>query len=183
VPAIKNGEIASEPTESPDLSGQSPRDSSSRERDEVSHEAEEKGDRNNRSPQVKHSKEIGDWGEKYAKRYLQHIYSQDTNQVIWLNENGDVGKGYDFVIRDLCNEDVAYYEVKAKVEESPELIEITGTQWEWARKLYDELKGEKYIIMVVLNTGTSNPEIIMYHDPIRLWKEGKIKARLVYLEL
>lgn len=176
-PPINFDDRPLEPINTNDLSGQNPKDI-------VRNNKGEKEDNvKNKESGKKHSKEIGKWGENYAKRYLEQKYSQDGYQVIWLNQNGDTGKGYDFVIRDKCNEEIAYYEVKSKTDEAPELIEVTGTQWEWARKLYNEEKGDKYIILVVLNTGTDRPKIKLYPNPIGLWKEGKIKAHPVNLEI
>jgi len=160
-----------------DLSGQNPKDN-------VGNSKGERDDNvKNKESGEKHSKEIGKWGESYAKRYLEREYSQDGYQIIWLNQNGDTGRGYDFVIRDECDKEIAYYEVKSKIGEAPELIEVTGTQWEWARKLYNEEKGDTYIILAVLNTGTDEPKIKPYPNPIGLWKEGKIKAHPVNLEI
>ena len=48
--------------------------------------------------------------------------------------------------------------MKTKVQEVEELIEVTGTQWEFARKLYDQGEGEKYSLYVVSNAGKSNAD-------------------------
>jgi Protein NO VEIN, C-terminal len=176
-PPITIDNRALDPINTNDLSGQNPKDN------DRNSKGENRDNVKNKESGKKHSKEIGKWGESYAKRYLEQKHSQDGYQIIWLNQNGNTGKGYDFVIRDECDEEIAYYEVKSKTDEDPELIEVTGTQWEWARKLYDEEKGDKYIILAVLNTGTDKPKIKLYPNPIGLWKEGKIKAHPVNLEI
>ena len=124
---------------------------------------------------------IGNWGETFVNKYLSEEYS-DGYIVKWLNQNGNLGKGYDFVIlKD--NDEILYIEVKSKVDENPELIEITGTQWEWARKLYDQNQGEKYQIYVVSNVNTASPKLRKITNPIKQWKDGKLKANPVNFEL
>jgi hypothetical protein len=74
---------------------------------------------------------------------LHKQVNQDNTEIIWLNENGDAGKGYDFLIVSDGRE-IEYIEVKSKIDSDPQLFEITGTQWEFARKLYNENEGDKY---------------------------------------
>jgi len=132
-------------------------------------------------PTSENSKDIGLWGEKYAEQYLEREYSEDD--VVWLNQSGNVGKGYDFVIKNREDNEIAYYEVKTKLDENPALFEITRTQWEWARKLYENGEGNKYIILLVSNAGTDTAKIKEYKNPLTLWKEGKIYAHPVNIEL
>ncbi len=103
-------------------------------------------------------------------------------EIVWLNKNRDVGKGYDFCIKKNGIE-VEYIEVKSKTQEDPELVEIQGTQWEFARKLFDQNEGEKYSFYVVLNAGKANATIKSYKNPIKLWKDGKIYAHPVNFKL
>ena len=140
-------------------------------------------DRNIKVTKNKHSKEIGNWGEYLVKLSLEKKHKEDENIcIVWLNENGNIGKGHDFVIKNSGNE-IKYIEVKSKTLEEPELIEITGTQWEWARKLYEEGNGDKYNIYVVSNAGNKNAKITSIKNPIKLWKEGKLKAHPVNFEI
>jgi hypothetical protein len=103
-------------------------------------------------------------------------------EIIWLNKHQDRGKGYDFVIRKNETE-IEYIEVKSKTREDEELIEVTGTQWEFARKLYEQNEGEKYSFYVVLSTGKENAQIHILKNPVKLWKEGKIYAHPVNFKL
>lgn len=121
-------------------------------------------------------KAIGKWGEKYVYKALKEKYEEqgkvietDTGfrvinadgeefEIIWLNKHQDSGEGYDFVIKK-NKTDIEYIEVKTKTKEGEELIEVTGTQWEFARKLFDHDEGEKYFLYVVLNAGKSKAEI------------------------
>lgn len=103
-------------------------------------------------------------------------------EIVWLNKDHDRGKGCDFVIRKDGTE-IRYIEVKAKTQETGELIEVTGTQWEFARKLFEQNEGEKYSFYVVLNTGQANPRIKIRKNPIKLWKEGKLYAHPVNFKL
>ncbi|HBE44520.1 MAG TPA: hypothetical protein DDW17_03460 [Deltaproteobacteria bacterium] len=145
-------------------------------------------------------KAIGKWGEKYAYNVLKEKYQRQGNiigtdsgfkvidadgegfEIIWLNKDQDKGIGYDFVIRRNGTE-TDYIEVKTKIEESGELIEVTGTQWEFARKLFEQNEGEKYSFYVVSNAGKENVEIHILRNPIKLWKEGKLYAHPVNFRL
>ena len=103
--------------------------------------------------------------------------------MVWLNQSGNVGKGYDFVVKNREDKEIAYYEVKTKLDEKPALFEMTGTQWKWARKLYEKGEGNKYIILLVSSAGTDTAKIKEYKNPLTLWKEGKIYAHPVNIEL
>ena len=160
--------------ESKDLSGQDTNPDKIR---------KERGNDGN-SDKPKDSKAIGDCGEKLAYRYLVKKYPK--NEVVWLNENGNIGKGYDFVIRE-NGKDIAYFEVKSKTDAAPQLFQISGTQWNWAKELYDSKRGDMYIILLVSNVGKGNKEspIIVkeINDPVALWKAGKLYADPVNIKL
>lgn len=123
--------------------------------------------------------EIGDWGEKCAKQYLKNEHKY--KEIVWLNENDNVGEGYDFVIRE-DGKDLFYYEVKSKIDETPKLFQITGPQWDWAKTLYARGDGDKYIILLVSNAG-KNAIIKEIINPVKLWKEGKLDANPVNIKL
>lgn len=127
--------------------------------------------------------DIGNWGEKFVYKHLQEEFANEANvEIFWLNKGGDVGKGYDFsIVLDSC--EIQYIEVKSKIDEAPQLFEITGTQWEFARKLYNENEGNKYKIYIVKNAGTENAKIGIIRNPTKLWKEGKLYAHPVHFKL
>lgn len=127
------------------------------------------------------SKEIGLWGEKYAKQYLEKKYPE--YKVVWLNQSGNLGIGYDFVITNVEDNEIAYYEVKTKQDDNPTLFQVTGTQWEWAKKLHKDGRGNMYIILLVSSAGTDDVKAKEYPNPVTLWKEGKIYAHPVNIEL
>jgi hypothetical protein len=145
-------------------------------------------------------KAIGEWGEKGVYHALKKEYqkfgsitetdsgfkvvnaSNEEFKIIWLNKYHDTGKGYDFVVKKNGAE-TKYIEVKTKTQEVEELIEVTGTQWEFARKLFEQNEGEKYSFYVVLNAGKENAQIKIYKNPIKLWKEGKLYAHPVNFKL
>ncbi|WP_337863406.1 DUF3883 domain-containing protein [Nitrososphaera sp.] len=143
---------------------------------------------------------IGRWGEEYVyhalkDRFRKHGTIVETNsgfkvastscdeyEIRWKNKRSDTGIGYDFVIlQDGC--EVEYVEVKTKTDEKPEFIEITGAQWEFARKLFEQNEGEKYYVYVVLNAGENNPRIERLQNPTKLWREGKLVAHPVKFKL
>lgn len=155
--------------------------------------------KNPKPQEIGDKKAIGEWGEKYVYMALKEKYQKEGNiietedgfkvdtdnkniEVIWLNKHNDRGKGYDFVIRE-NGEEIEYIEVKSKTAESPQLLEVGGIQWEWARKLFNEGKGNRYSFYVVLNTGKEKAVLHILKNPIKLWKEGKLYAHPVNFEL
>lgn len=161
-----------------DLSGQGNTENST-DSEQENNDHEENSD-NNEPAAPKNSKQIGDWGEAIARRYLMKKYPD--NDVVWLNINGCIGKGYDFVIRS-NGEDIAYYEIKSKTDESPKLIQVSGTQWNWAKQLHRSKKGDMYKILVISNAGTKQPKIREINNPVALWKSEKLYADPVNIEL
>ncbi len=162
-----------------DLSGQGTEESSET-GDADNNNGEDERESGDNSNKPKDSKAIGDWGESIANTYLVRKFP--NNEVVWLNKSGNVGKGYDFVIRD-NGEDIAYYEVKSKTDEVPQLFLISGTQWGWARKLHNSKKGEMYKILLISNAGKKEPKIREIVNPIELWNAGKLYADPVKVEL
>lgn len=132
---------------------------------------------------VESRKAIGDWGEEFVNNYLKQKYKgQNDITIKWLNQNDFIGIGYDFVIlKD--NIEVEYIEVKSKVSYHPSRIEISGTQWEWARELYDNNDGEKFKIYLVLGAGKDNASISIIDNPIKQWIDRKLKAHPINIEL
>lgn len=147
-------------------------------------------DRDNNDSLYKHIKpkysnynDIGNWGEKYVINSLKDKYKDNREiEVILLNTEYSKGRGYDIVIKENETE-IEYIEVKSKTENGKELIEVTGAQWEFARKLYDNGEGDKYIFYIVHNTGTLAADIRVLKNPIKLWKEGKLYAHPVNFKL
>ncbi len=73
--------------------------------------------------------------------------------------------------------------MKSKISEKKELIEITGTQWEFARKLYTDGEGDKYQIYVVRNAGTQDAKISPIKNPTKLWLDGQLYAHPIHFKL
>jgi len=133
-----------------------------------------------RSSNPRDKKAIGDWGEAVANSYLKKKYP--SNEIVWLNEKGNVGKGYDFVIKE-NGEDIAYYEVKSKTDESPQLFQVSGTQWNWAKELHSSKQGDKYRLLLISNAGSKQPKIREISNPVECWKSGKLYADPVSIKL
>lgn len=191
--------IVPEPYDSPNLEGQVGKTDSTS--GDGKHE-KEKTDTKEEPQKVtsKQKKEIGNWGERcilhdLKKRYKRLGVVEDTEygfclkdeenktiEVCWLNIKSESGKGYDFVIKKGGIES-EYIEVKTKVRDEEELIEITGTQWEFARKLFNRNEGDKYWIYAVLNAGQNNAKIQKIKNPIKLWREGRLYAHPINFKL
>ena len=96
-------------------------------------------------------------------------------EIKWLNRNKEGGVGYDLVILE-NGEELEYIEVKTTIKSNKSLHIITGTQWEFARRLFNSGKGEKYKIYTVINANSHDAKIRCISNPIKLWKEGKLYA-------
>lgn len=189
-------DISPPPQEPPQLEGQAVKLS---EGEEAKADEATKGKESEKTKELTlvQKKEIGKWGEKYVFNALKKRFENDGEiedmdfgfrlkdsrdeliEVSWLNMKSDTGKGYDFVIK-TNNEENEYIEVKSKLDENPELVEITETQFEFARKLNDEGKGDKYWIYAVVNAGKSEAKIKKFNNPVKLWKDGKLRAHPVH---
>ena len=131
----------------------------------------------------KQLKDVGNWGERFVYNHFKKQFKNESHiEIIWLNENSDAGKGYDFSILS-DGKEIEYIEVKSKIDSDPHLFEITGTQWEFARKLFNENEGDKYTIYVVSNAGTEDAKIKIIKNPTKLWKEGKLYAHPIHFKL
>ena len=128
-------------------------------------------------------KDIGNWGERFVYKHLQEEYVGNIHiKIVWLNRDKNNGVGYDFsIVRN--GKEIEYIEVKSKIDNTPQLVEITGAQWEFARKLYNGNEGEKYKIYVVSSAGSKKAKIGIICNPIKLWKEGKLYAHPVQFKL
>lgn len=163
--------------------------------------SEEEREREKNIPMVlpTQKKEIGNWGEKCVMLDLKNQYKKLGNiietesgfylnyennkiEVCWLNIKSEIGKGCDFVISKNGIES-EYVEVKTKLRDENELIEITGTQWEFARKLFDNNDGDKYWIYIVVNAGKEHAKIKKLQNPIKKWKDGRLYAHPIHFKL
>jgi hypothetical protein len=132
---------------------------------------------------TKKRKKIGNWGEEFVFNALKKDYGINSGYtIVWSNENGDTGKGYDIIIKREGYEP-EFVEVKSKTQDTDELIEVTGTQWETARTLFEQGSGDRYSICVVHNPGTMDARIERLVNPFNLWREGKLFAHPINLRL
>lgn len=76
-----------------------------------------------------------------------------------------------------------YIEVKSKSGEGKELLSVSGTQWEFARKLFLAGKGDMYNLYVVSYAGKPSSRIQKISNPYKNWLEGKLYAHPVNLKL
>lgn len=129
-------------------------------------------------------KHIGDWSERYVYRYLQDFCEENKDKgyhVRWMNEEENVGWGYDFVLMK-GEKELRYIEVKGRASNTSE-IEISKTQWEFAKFLFDKGEGDKYSIFIVQNAGKSYAKLIPINNPVKMWLDGNLsmlKIELTY---
>ena len=150
---------------------------------------------------VRASKEAGRWGEEYVFKALKERFKDSKDQketdfgfrglhesgfvfeIKWLNKPLEIGVGCDFIILQ-DGVGIEYIEVKSKRDENYEMVEVTGTQWEFARQLYDQGDGDKYFFYVVQNAGKkSGAKIKIIQNPIDLWRTGKLYAHPIYFKI
>lgn len=127
-------------------------------------------------------KSIGEWSEKYVYRYLQDFCEQNADKgyhVRWMNEEKNVGWGYDFVLMK-GEKELRYIEVKGRSSNTSE-IEISKTQWEFAKFLFDKGEGDKYSIFIVQNAGKSSAKLIPINDPVKMWLVGNLSMLKIEL--
>jgi len=120
-------------------------------------------------------KSIGEWSERYVYRYLQDFCEENKDKayhVHWMNEDKNIGWGYDFVLMK-AEKELRYIEVKGRASNTSE-IEISKTQWEFAKFLYDKGEGDKYSIFIVQNAGKSYAKLIPINTPVKMLLEDKL---------
>lgn len=129
-------------------------------------------------------KHIGEWSERYVHRYLQDFCEENEDNgyhVRWMNEEKNIGWGYDFVL--MRGEiELRYIEVKGRASNTNE-IEISKTQWEFAKFLFDKAEGDKYSIFIVQNAGKAYAKLIPINNPVKMWLDGSLSMLKIELSL
>jgi hypothetical protein len=127
-------------------------------------------------------KHIGDWSERYVYRYLQDFCEENKDKryyVRWMNEEKNIGWGYDFVLMK-GEKELRFIEVKGRASNTSE-IEISKTQWEFAKFLFDKGEGDKYSIFIVQNAGKSYAKLIPINNPVKMWLDGNLNMLKIEL--
>ena len=137
-------------------------------------------------------KEIGNWAEEnfshsLASEYKNNGYIVNSSKegftaikgltkIKLINKNmASIQYGYDFELEE-NGKTIKYIEVKGKKSDDPELFPISGTQWEWAKKLYEDNKGDLYELCIVTSVGKEDSKISKLGNPYSLWINGKLYA-------
>jgi hypothetical protein len=89
-----------------------------------------------------------------------------------MNERGSVGWGYDFVLMQ-GEKELRYIEVKGRTTDEG-VVELSPTQWAFARDLYTRNEGEKFSLFIVLNAGKTTASLITVNNPVQIWLEGNL---------
>ncbi len=136
-------------------------------------------DSNNSRP-TKPNLEAGRWGEEEVLLALQKKYLED--EVVWMNEAGESSKPYDISISRKGNLDI-FVEVKTTISSPPHTFEITGPQWEHARRCQNQMELGEYQICTVFNAGGNETGISLLENPFDQFKADKLDVRYLGLRL
>lgn len=94
-------------------------------------------------------------GEQWVNEYLLTKYREQirTNEmkVLWLNENQEQGKPYDFILEHLSSKRTTYIEVKSTLSARRQLIPITFNELNYCCSLSES--NEDFVVYRVYNTG------------------------------
>jgi len=108
--------------------------------------------------------------------YTIYIGSDTIAELKWLNDKDTNQEGYDITLTEIGIR--RYYEVKATTGNETIDFQVSKPQWRFVKD-----KGENYSIMRVVDAGNKNIKIYEINNPYKLWKEGKLKAFPVNIEL
>lgn len=97
-------------------------------------------------------------------------------EVIWLNKNGESGEHYDIKIKEGKKE--IFVEVKSTKDYKKAWFEVSKDQWRLMKE-----KGDRFYIYRVYGAGTDKAKVEKIRNPAKLWKEGKIDADPIRIEL
>ncbi len=130
--------------------------------------------------------------KKWAKNHK--LIFEDDNQFKFQNSFGEIftleilntdekkGTGCDILIKK-GDEIFEYIEVKATKLDDKDLFPVNGYQWSLAFNKYRQGIGNRYYFYVVKNALSDKPKVSFIKNPIKLWKDGKLRAHPVNLEL
>ena len=144
---------------------------------------------------------IGKWGEDWVFKQLKMNYIKngyiiekefensfqaekkgEILTVTYHNANGEIQKGYDITIKK-GEQILDYIEVKSRKDDKKEYFNVSGTQWEVAKKLEKQGEGNKYWIYLVTKAGTTEEPIRKLCNPYKNWIEGKLDADPICIKL
>ena len=137
------------------------------------------------------NKITGNIGENLATEYLKNLGYEILNDsqdsftarkdgknidVSRQNRNGKIQKGYDILVSDMEGE-IEYIEVKSKKGNEKEFFKVSGLQWEFAKKLNEEGKGDKHYVYIVTNVRDKEKiAVTRMKNPYKAWLEGKLEV-------
>ena len=126
-------------------------------------------------------KKIGRWGEQWVNEYLQSKYQSQIQsnemEILWLNEDIEQGKPYDFMLKNLVTHQTSYIEVKSTLSNDRQLIPITFNELHYCCTLSDS--HEDFQIYRVYNTGQLTKVKLRTVDNV----EEKLRKHLLELFL
>ena len=141
---------------------------------------------------------IGLWGEKYVMAHLrEELYARYPGElqmtgeksfqivrqgktivrVQWLNQGGDVGRGYDIHV-EVHGRAIMFIEVKSTSAPTKDWFRITRPQWQAAHKFRN-----RFYIYCVHGAGTNEATITQIHNPVHLWEQDKLESNPVEIRI
>lgn len=112
-----------------------------------------------------HNERIGRLAEEFIYKKLQELFKDASTKVKWLNEDGEKGMPYDFLLEK--DEDLFYYECKGSASDLNE-FQLTKNEWDF----YLGNK-EKYRLCFVRNVDTF-PQYVRFMDLLKDMEESKL---------
>ena len=108
---------------------------------------------------------------------LQQLYDDIESKTIHYRVSSEYETG---IVLMKGEKELRYIEVKGRASNTSE-IEISKTQWEFAKFLYDKGEGNKYSIFIVQNAGKANAKLIPINNPVKMWLDGNLSMLKIEL--
>lgn len=112
-----------------------------------------------------HNERIGRLAEEFLYKKLQELFKSGETKVTWLNELGEKGLSYDFLLEK--ENDTFYYECKGTATDLNE-FQLTKNEWDF----YMDNR-EKYRLCFVKNVDAA-PQYVRFMDLLKAMEERKL---------
>ena len=124
-------------------------------------------------------KAVGDWGERVVRDVLA---GTRPGEVRWLNESSESGGDHDIEVV-VDGEVTEYVEVKSTRETGDVVVALSAPQWRLATRLEDAGGPAAFVLYVVRGAGEADASMTRIESPVRLLREGAVRAGAVELRV